>query len=95
LNGDSCNGGKNSKERITVLLACNAYGTDKFPLLVIRKSENTLCFRNIRKLPTKYAGNRKAWITQAIFTDYSRALDARMSSQNIKILPMTQVTQKI
>jgi hypothetical protein len=37
-------------------------------------------------LPTKYVANRKAWVTQAIFTDYLRALDAKMSSQNRKIL---------
>jgi hypothetical protein len=30
LKGDPCNGGKNSKKRITVLLACNADVTDKF-----------------------------------------------------------------
>jgi hypothetical protein len=29
LKGDRCSGGKNSKERITVLLAFNADGTDK------------------------------------------------------------------
>jgi hypothetical protein len=34
LKGDPCNGGKNSKEKITVLLACNADGTGKFPPLV-------------------------------------------------------------
>jgi hypothetical protein len=37
-------------------------------------------------LPTKYVANRKAWVTQAIFTDYLSALDAKMSSQNRKIL---------
>jgi hypothetical protein len=86
LKGDPCNGGKNSKERITVLLACNADGTDKLPPLVIWKSENPHCFKNVRQLPTKYVANRKAWVTQAIFTDYLRALDAKMSSHNRKIL---------
>jgi hypothetical protein len=79
----------NSKERITVLLACNANGTDKFPLLLIGKNESPHCFKNVRKLPTKYAANRMAWVTQATFTDYLRALDAKMSSQNRKILLFT------
>jgi hypothetical protein len=35
LKGDPYNGGKNSKERITVLLVFNADGTDKLPPLVI------------------------------------------------------------
>jgi hypothetical protein len=86
LKVDPCNGGKNSKERIMVLLACNADGTDKLPPLVIGKSENRCCFKNVRQLHTKYVANRKTWVAQAIFTDYLRALDAKMSSQNRKIL---------
>ena len=30
--GQKCSGGKNSKERVTVLAACNQDGTDKLPL---------------------------------------------------------------
>jgi hypothetical protein len=86
LKGDPCNGGKNSKKRITVVLDRNADGTDKLPPVVIGKSENPCCFKNVRQLPTKYVANRKAWVTQAIFIDYFRALDAKMSSQNRKIL---------
>jgi hypothetical protein len=86
LKGDPCNGGKNSKERIMVLLDCNGDGTDKLPPLVIGKSENPRCFKNVRQLPTKYVANRKAWVTQVIFTDYLRALDAKISSQSRKIL---------
>jgi hypothetical protein len=37
LKGNPCNGRKNSKERITVALAYNAYGTDKLPALVSRQ----------------------------------------------------------
>jgi hypothetical protein len=60
VKGDSCSGGKNSKERITVLLACNADGTDKFPPLLTGKSENAHCLKYVRKLPTEYVVNRKA-----------------------------------
>jgi hypothetical protein len=86
LRGDPCNGRKNSKERIMVLLACNADGTDKLPPLVTGRSENTRCFKNVRQLPTKYVANREAWVIHAIFTYYLRALDAKMSCQNKKIL---------
>jgi hypothetical protein len=86
LKGDPCNGGKNSKERITVLLARNADGTDKLPPFVIWKIENPHCFKNVRQLPTKCVANRKAWVTQAIFRDYLRSLDAKMRSQNTNIL---------
>jgi hypothetical protein len=53
LKGDPCNGGKNSKERIMVLLACNADGTDKLPPLVIGKSEYPRYFKNVSCPPNK------------------------------------------
>lgn len=86
LKGDSCNGGKYAKERIRVLLACNADGTDRIPSLVSKKSDKPHFFENVRKLLIKYAANRKTCATQAIFTNYLRALDAKISSQNRKIL---------
>jgi hypothetical protein len=72
--------------RIVLLLAYSADGTVRLPPLVIGKSENPHSFKNVRKLPTKYVANRKAWITHAIFTDYLRALDAKMSSRSRKLL---------
>jgi hypothetical protein len=68
--------GNISRGSIMVLLACTAE-TDKLVPLVIVKGE-IHCFKNIT--------TRKAWITQAISTGYSRELDATASSQNRKIL---------
>lgn len=67
-----------------VLLVCNAHGTHTTPL-VTRTSESPCCFKNVRKLPTKYAANQTATVTD-IFTDYFRTVHAKMSSQNRKIL---------
>jgi hypothetical protein len=50
----------NSKERKVVLLACNADWSDKILSLVIGKSENPHCFKNVRELPTKYVVKREA-----------------------------------
>ena len=36
--GQACHGGKQAKDRLTVLIGCNMTGTEKLPLLVIRKS---------------------------------------------------------
>ena len=44
--GEQCRGGKNSKERLTVLLCCNADG-DFMKTLVIGKSKKSRCFKNI------------------------------------------------
>jgi hypothetical protein len=80
LKVDPYSGRKNSKGRIMVLSACNANETGKPPLFVIVKNEYHNCFKNVTKFPTKYVANRKAWVTMAIFTDYLRTLDAKMSS---------------
>ena len=45
LKGDRCKGGKLSKERLTVMLACSATG-DKLKPLVIGKSYKPRCFKN-------------------------------------------------
>ena len=36
--GQQCSGGKKSKKRITVMVACNSNGSKKLPLFVIGKS---------------------------------------------------------
>jgi hypothetical protein len=63
---DACNGGKSSKERIMLLFASSAVGTDIVTPLFIGRVENPCCFKNIRKLPTKYVAIRKAFVTYII-----------------------------
>ena len=57
--GTPCTGGKLSKERVTVLRACNSTGTEKLKPLVIGKHENPRCFKGIKKksLPIDYQWN--------------------------------------
>lgn len=83
---DPCNGGINSKQRIKFLLACNADGTYKLSPLLTGKSEKAPCSKNVGKLSREYRTNKKAQITQVIFTDCLRALDAKIGSQNKIIL---------
>ena len=63
---DKCVGGKLSKERLIVLVTASMAG-EKLPLLVIGKSANPRCFKNVKKLPLPYKSNKKAWMTAAIF----------------------------
>jgi hypothetical protein len=60
LKADPCNSGKNSTERITVLLACNANGTDKLPPSVIEKSEIPHCFKNVKTVAHKICSQQKS-----------------------------------
>ena len=86
VKGDSCHGGKMSKLRLTVLLCCNSDGSEKLTPLVIGKSRNPRCFKNVRTFPTKYEANKNAWITEPLFEDFLRKLNKEMKLQNRKII---------
>lgn len=64
-------GKKRSKFRITLGFACNADGSEKMPLVFIRKSKRPRCFKT--KSPTQqgfhYRNNKTAWMTSEIFEE--------------------------
>lgn len=87
LKGEKCFGGKHSKERLTLLLCC--FGDGKFEKpLVIGKSENPRCFKNLRKeyLPVTWKHNKKAWMTTKIMEDWLLQLNRKMAIQKRHIL---------
>jgi hypothetical protein len=61
--GESCHGGKWSKDRITVLVCTNMDGSEKMPLLVTGKSEKPRCFKHVKSLPCTYKHNSSAGMT--------------------------------
>lgn len=85
--GEKCFGGKHSKERLTVLLCCFADGTFLKPL-VIGKSENPRCFKNIKKqnLPVSWYANKKAWMTASLMEEWLIQLNEKMVIQKRNIL---------
>lgn len=83
---EKCVGGKLSKERITVLVAANMSGTEKRKLLVIGKSKNPRCFKNIKQLPVTYKANKSAWMTSQIFEEELRKWDAELKGRKILLL---------
>lgn len=84
--GEKCVGGKLSKERITVLVAANMNGTEKRKLLVIGKSKNPRCFKNIKQLPVTYKANKTAWMTAPFFEEEVRKWDAELKTRKILLL---------
>ena len=44
--------------------------SEKLPLLMIGKSANPRCFKNIKRKPVEYKSNNKAWMTSVIFEDW-------------------------
>lgn len=84
--GEKCSGGKLSKDRVTVLVAANMTGTIKQKLLVIGKSKNPRCFKNVKRLPVTYQSNNKAWMTSEIFTKFLQDWDKELTKSRKKIL---------
>ena len=79
---------KKALDRITLLVCCNMDGSDKLKLLVVGKSKQPRCFKgvNIQKLPVTYTSNQAAWMTAAIFTDWIKEWDRKLTSQGRSIL---------
>ncbi|UYV84487.1 hypothetical protein LAZ67_X002357 [Cordylochernes scorpioides] len=59
IRGEKCEGGKKSKERITVLVCCNMDGSEKLPLLYIGKYRRPRCFHGMN-IPSNYHFNKKS-----------------------------------
>ena len=72
---DDCHGGKHSKERVTLMLAVNATGTEKFKPFVIGKYTKPRCFKGIKSLPVEYTSNKKAWMTASLFRSWLLNID--------------------
>lgn len=84
--GQKCYGGKNSKERITLMVGSNMTGSEKLKLLVIGKSKNPRCFKGIKSFEVDYEYNKKAWMTSEIYEKWLLKLDKKCANENRKIL---------
>lgn len=83
--GVNCNGGKCSKDRLTVLVCANMTRAEKLPLFVIGKAKNPSCFKNVKTLHTHYDANKKPWITSELFSNWLRSLDRKFHHQKRKV----------
>ncbi|XP_051790420.1 tigger transposable element-derived protein 1 isoform X1 [Erpetoichthys calabaricus] len=65
-------GFKDGKDKLTVLLGCNASGCCKLKPLIVYHSENPRTLKGISKatLPVYYRSNPKTWVTVDIFEDW-------------------------
>ncbi|XP_035219530.1 tigger transposable element-derived protein 4-like [Stegodyphus dumicola] len=61
-------------------------GSQKLPLLFIRKYLKPRCFKNVQKIPGAYYANNKAWMTGNIYEKWLRDLDNRFSAEKRKVL---------
>ena len=58
LKSEKCTGGKHSKVRLTGMSAAS----EKLPLIVIGKSNNSRCFKNVKSLACIYKAQPKRWL---------------------------------
>jgi hypothetical protein len=82
--GDFCHGGIKSKQQVIVFITCNANGSDKLPPLVIGKCKSPCCFKDVKRLPTKYEANTNSWMTTKIFEGYLTQLGRKLSAKSHK-----------
>ncbi|KAH9124184.1 hypothetical protein LEN26_009763 [Aphanomyces euteiches] len=85
MSGESCKGGKKSKDRVTVLLTASATG-EKIPLLIINNSHMPRAFKKKLPLGVHWHGNAKAWMNGRVFSQYCLWLNKRMEAQGRRIL---------
>ena len=88
LSSGPITGTKKPKDRITIMLACNATGTHKLPAVFIHKYKNPKCIRNIEKktLPVWYYWNNSSWMQRSIFQLWIKQVNQQMRNQHRNIL---------
>lgn len=82
----NCHGGKKNKEHLTAMVCTKMDGTEKMPLLIIGKSANPRCFKNVSSFPLEYLANKKAWMTGEIFTTWVKQLDKKMKRKIVLVI---------
>jgi len=78
-------GSRKSKDRITVVVICNADGSER-TCAMIGKSVKPSAFRGIKYFPIDYYQQRNAWINGSIYEKILKKLNQKMRSLNKNIL---------
>lgn len=82
-------GAKVAKDRITVLICCNADGSEKIPLFFIGNAAQPRKFpKDHSLLPVTYAANKNAWMTQFLFNQFLSSWDRKLRLEKRKIIQM-------
>lgn len=84
--GEKCSGGKVSKDRVTVFLSCSANGSEKQPALVLGKSKNPHCFKNVKSLPCDYKSTLKVWMTSDVLVSFLHGWGSMPDNRSVLLL---------
>lgn len=61
-------------------------GSEKLPPLMIGKPKKPRCFACVKSLPLEYTANRKAWMTNELFSKWVLKIDRQMTRAGRKVL---------
>lgn len=83
-----CHGGSKSKERLTVVLCCNANGSEKFKLWIIGKYKNPRCLNKINRLILSfdYTHQKNAWVDSVSFRLWLIKFQRKMAREDRHVL---------
>ncbi len=85
VKGKKCSGGKQQKDRLTILFCCNSDGSDKIEPLVVGKYAKPRCFKDAKHVPVNYTNTKNAWMTSALFMDNFSGHNIDLVLENVKI----------
>jgi len=83
--GETCSGGKLSKERLSVLLCTSMEGEKRKPM-IIGKSKKPRCFKNANTSEFNYESNTKAWMISSLFKSEVISWDIELQGRKIILL---------
>jgi hypothetical protein len=82
----SIRGTKLIKDRLTILLCCNATGTSKLVPLAIGHSANPRCLKGNTQLPVQYYSSKTGWMNHEIMSLFIKSLDDIVKRPSILLL---------
>lgn len=87
LKGLRCAGGVKSKERFSIVLCTNMIGSEKFPLLVVGRSQpSSFTPKNRKNLPVHFVVDQYSWLTSEIISSWLLDMDSWFVQQGRKVL---------
>jgi len=88
VKGKECKGGKKAKQRVTIAFIVNATGESEGKPIVIWKSENPRCFKNVdkKRLPVQYFNQSNAWMSGEIMDTILKKFNHQLKCDGRSVL---------
>jgi hypothetical protein len=86
LKGEKCQRGRGYEDRMTVLVCCNADGSEKLCPLIVSKFEKPHCLKGLRHYPCYYKSSKSMWVTGRLFREWLFGFERKMACQKRTVL---------